>query len=67
VWGDYWVIGLDADYGWVVVGDPGREYLWVLARTPRLDESVYQRAVTIAKDKGFDVSRLVKTRQEQRP
>jgi apolipoprotein D and lipocalin family protein len=64
VWGDYWVLGLGAEYDWVVVGDPGREYLWILSRTPRLDEAVYQRAVTIAKEQGFDVGRLVRTRQE---
>ena len=27
VWGDYWIIGLAADYSWAVVGDPGREVL----------------------------------------
>ena len=40
VWGDYWIIGLAPDYSWAVVGDPGREYLWILARTPRLDPDV---------------------------
>src|SRR6187455_2680771 len=29
VWGDYWIIGMAPDYSWVVVGDPGRDYLWV--------------------------------------
>ncbi len=31
-WGDYWVIGLDDDYRWAVVGSPDRRYGWVLAR-----------------------------------
>jgi apolipoprotein D and lipocalin family protein len=34
--GDYWVIGLDAQYDWVIVGHPTREYGWVLARDPYL-------------------------------
>ena len=33
--GDYWVIGLDPDYRWAVVGEPGRRWLWVLSRTPK--------------------------------
>ncbi len=36
VWGDYWVIQLAPDYSYAVVGEPSRQFLWVLARTPRL-------------------------------
>ena len=35
-YGDYWVIGLDPDYHWAVVGAPGRDYLWILSRTPEM-------------------------------
>ena len=35
-WGDYWVIGLAPDYRYAVVGEPSREYLWILSRTPTL-------------------------------
>jgi apolipoprotein D and lipocalin family protein len=61
VWGDYWIIGLAPDYSWAVVGDPGREYLWILARTPRLDAESMAAARTVAQDNGFDVGRLVQT------
>lgn len=60
VWGDYWVIELTDDYGAVLVGAPSREYLWVLARTPTLDEATYTRLVDIARAEGFDVSALIK-------
>ena len=63
VWGDYWVIGLAPDYSWTVVGSPDRNYLWILARTPTLPESVYERALDVARGNGFDVKRLVKTGQ----
>ncbi len=63
VWGDYWVIGLASDYSWAVVGDPGRKYLWILARTPRLDEKSLASAHAAARANGFDVERLVQTRQ----
>ena len=32
---DYWVIGLDPDYHWAVVGNPNRKNLWILSRTPQ--------------------------------
>ena len=61
--GDYWIVDLDSDYRWALVGEPKREYLWVLSRTPQLPEIVYDQLIARAKDQGFDVSRLVKTSQ----
>lgn len=63
VWGDYQIIELATDYSYAVVGDPPRKYLWVLARTPQLDEAIYQKAVERAQAQGFDVTRLIKTMQ----
>jgi apolipoprotein D and lipocalin family protein len=40
--GDYWIIDLDSDYRWAVVGVPSRKYLWILSRTPTLAETLYQ-------------------------
>jgi len=63
VWGDYWIIGLAPDYSWAVVGDPGREYLWILARAPHLDDGSMAAARAAARDNGFDVDRLMPTSQ----
>src|SRR3954454_15269718 len=61
VWGDYWVIGLAPDSTWRVVGDPSREYLWILSRAPQLDDASAALARAAARDNGFDVERLVPT------
>ena len=63
VWGDYWIIALAPDYSWAVVGDPGRDYLWILARTPHLDDGDIAAARAAALDHGFDVDRLMPTPQ----
>jgi apolipoprotein D and lipocalin family protein len=63
VWGDYWIIGLAPDYSWSVVGDPSRNYLWILARTPRLDDATIAEARAVARDNGYDVERLELTAQ----
>lgn len=55
---DYWIIGLDPDYRWAVVGNPNRKYLWVLARTPRLPKDELDRALQAAAAQGFDLARL---------
>jgi uncharacterized protein (TIGR01777 family) len=61
VWGDYWIVGLADDYEWAVVGSPDREYLWILARSPAPDPRRVHEAMAIAREKGFDVERLVQT------
>jgi len=58
--GDYWIIDLGKEYEYAVVGAPSREYLWVLARQPTLDESVYTGILERTERLGFDVKRLVR-------
>ena len=53
-WGDYWVIGLDPDYRWAVVGTPDRKYGWVLARTPTLGAAALDEAFAILERNGYD-------------
>lgn len=61
--GDYWIIELADDYSYAVVGHPNREYLWVLSRTPQMEDSLYDELVRRIADKKFDVSLLNKTVQ----
>jgi len=63
VWGDYWIIELDEDYRYSVVGTPDRKYLWILSRTPQMDEATYAGIVERAAGAGFEVARLVMTEQ----
>nr|WP_314072741.1 lipocalin family protein [uncultured Roseococcus sp.] len=59
--GDYWVLGLDPDYQWAVVGTPNRQYLWILSRTPSLPAPQMEQALGIARAQGFDLSRLIRS------
>lgn len=61
--GKYWIIDLDPGYRWAVVGEPGRDYLWILSREPAMDAALYQQIVERAKQRGFDTGKLLKTRQ----
>jgi apolipoprotein D and lipocalin family protein len=65
VWADYWVIVLDADYRYAVVGTPDREYLWVLSRTPQMEGDAWAGLLEQVKAQGYDVGRLQKTVQSQ--
>jgi apolipoprotein D and lipocalin family protein len=61
-YGNYWIIDLDPDYRWAVVGEPSRKYLWVLSREPRLDDTLYRQILDRAKQKGYDLAPLMKTK-----
>jgi apolipoprotein D and lipocalin family protein len=62
-WGSYWIIGLDADYQWAVVGHPNRNYLWILSRSPQMDDALYDKLLKFIADKGYNVARIRKTLQ----
>jgi apolipoprotein D and lipocalin family protein len=66
-WGDYWIIDLSDDYSYAVVGHPGRDFLWILARTPTLSEATYQSLVTRLQAQGYETARLVRTLQVTGP
>jgi apolipoprotein D and lipocalin family protein len=58
---DYWIIDLDKEYQYAVVGHPSRDYLWILSRTPIMNDSTYSAITTRVKNLGYDLSRLKKT------
>ena len=60
VWANYWVIDLADDYAYAVVGEPGRQYLWILARAPQMSDGVYARILGRLPALGFDPARLVR-------
>lgn len=62
--GKYWIIDLDSNYTYAVVGHPNREYLWILSRTPQMEEKTYQEILERVKAKGFDLGMLQKTVQK---
>lgn len=61
--GKYWIIDLADDYSYAVVSHPSKKYLWILSRTPKMDESVYQQILSRLKGKGFDLLKLKTTTQ----
>jgi len=64
LWGDYWVVELDDNYQWAAVSEPGRQYLWVLSRTPHMERAVYADVLARLARKGLEVQKLELTRQD---
>jgi apolipoprotein D and lipocalin family protein len=55
---NYWIIELGKDYEYAVVGEESRKYLWILSRTPQMEDAIYNELLKRLQQKGFDVSKL---------
>jgi apolipoprotein D and lipocalin family protein len=65
--GDYLIFGLDEEnYSWALVGSDSRDYLWFLARTPAISDELYEKMLNLAREQGYDVSKLFKVPQKLR-
>ncbi len=56
--GPYWILELGENYEYAVVGDPSRDFLWILSREPSLDETLYEDILSRLPERGFDPDRL---------
>ena len=53
-WGDYWIIGLDENYQYAIVGTPSRKYGWILSREPRITDEQRDEIYAILEKQGYD-------------
>jgi len=63
--GDYWIIQLDKDYKYAVVGHPKRKFLWILNRTPVLDEATLNGIKQKLIEQGYDPAKMLITPQKK--
>ncbi len=61
---DYWILDLDGEYQYALVGSPTRKFLWILSRTPDMRDDIYRLLVAKAKAKGFDIDQLERVVQD---
>lgn len=62
--GKYWIIDLANDYSYAIVGHPNRRYLWILSRTPLMNEETYSQILARLSLNGFDTKMLKRTVQQ---
>ena len=59
------ILDLADDYSYAVVGSPNKKYLWILSRTPEMDENMYNNLISGIAKKGFDIQKLKKTNHKE--
>jgi len=62
-YGDYYVLDLDTNYQWAVIGSSSDKYLWILSRTPEIDEDLYDSILKKLEKRGYDLKDLIKVKQ----
>jgi Bacterial lipocalin len=65
-YGDYFVLELDDDYQWAIVGSNTDKYLWILSRNPQMDDQLYHELLNKLKARGYDTSKLIKVEQRKK-
>jgi lipocalin len=61
---DYFVLELDKNYQWAVVGSSSDNYLWILSRTPQMEESLYNELLNKISNRGYDINKLIRVKQK---
>lgn len=60
---DYYVLDVDKDYQYTLIGSSTEDYLWILSRTPELEKVTLEKCLTNLKNRGYDTSKLIFIKQ----
>ena len=63
-YGDYYVLELGEDYEYAMIGSSTPNYFWILSRTPKMDVQTFDMLLANAKERGYDLSKLIKVEQK---
>jgi lipocalin len=56
---DYFILELGEEYRWALIGSSSDKYLWILSRTPQLDQDTLDHILGKAKERGYDTSHFI--------
>lgn len=63
-YGDYYVLDLDKDYQWALIGSSSDNYLWILSRTPVISDELFFDLTERLLMRGYDLRKLQKVKQK---
>ena len=59
---EYWIIDRADDLSWAIMATPGGNYVWLLARSPRMDQGLKSQLMNRIKSMGYDLGKVVHPR-----
>lgn len=63
---EFLITHVDPEYTETIISRNRRDFVWIMARAPKISEDDYARLVGILKEQGYDISRLRRVPQEER-
>jgi lipocalin len=61
---DYFILELDEEYQWVLIGSSSDKYLWILSRTPQLEQETRDLILKKATERGYETDKLIWVEQK---
>jgi apolipoprotein D and lipocalin family protein len=61
---DYFIMDMNPDYQWALIGSKSDNYLWILSRTPQIEDATYNLILDKARSLGYDLTPLYKVPQK---
>ncbi|MDB0051512.1 lipocalin family protein [Gammaproteobacteria bacterium] len=61
---EYRIVYLDQDYQFTIIGRSKRDYVWLMAREPNIDEIDYDRLLKIIAEEGYDLGKIRRVPQQ---
>ena len=61
---EYRIIYLTPDYSQTVIGRTKRDYVWIMARTPSIPDTDYDKILKFIENQGYDISQVQKVPQQ---
>jgi apolipoprotein D and lipocalin family protein len=58
-WKELWVLAVDRQYQWLMLGEPRLRELWMFAREPQMERQVLEALKSTARGLGYDLAPLV--------
>ena len=58
------MLELDENYQWAIIGSSSDKYLWILSRTPQIEDALYNELLNKLTDRGYDVTKLIMVEQK---
>jgi apolipoprotein D and lipocalin family protein len=56
---EYWILDRADDLSWAIMATPGGNYVWLLARSPRMDQGLKSQLLSRIKSMGYDLGKIV--------
>ena len=63
---DYFILELDENYQWAIVGSKSDKYLWILSRKPQINKKQYQQLLDLIIKRGYNPELLIKVEQKKK-